>query len=417
MSPATLQLDVAVARPAATARPVPKTPRLNRALLLLTCLSVAAATMRELRLEVGGLLVPLNVLPVLVALPAIVLQTFNRFPRNVRVALLVFTGLFCLSVLRYGSSFGDLVKMLSSVLTIFAVALMMRRAEDFALGTVALCIALLVANLNGIRVGYVDYVGYKPLGDLANKNAYSLYALPIALVAGFTLLHFRTRLVTRAIVAAAIVSTTFVLFNGANRSGWGGMLLIAALLAVQTRRWRALFTVAGLTLISYGAFAWLGSSQTLDYRIQQTRDGYASDELRWNMLLKALEVASENPILGVTPQELGYEMARRLNAQLDRVDTHNFIAYIAAGSGFPALFALLAVALTLWRRPFPLIAENRAASDLLRMLCLLFVFRGLFSREIFFVGPFPIALGLSVGLLMVSTEEAQRRASAAQTAA
>ncbi len=374
-------------------------------LLTMTCLLVAAATIGQLRVEVGGLFVPLFVVPVLLAIPTIVMPSWSQFPRRVRTALLVFFFLFAFSVLRYGESFGDLIKMGSSVMTIFAVALMVRRREDFVRGTQALCVSLLVANVNGLRGGFVEYEGYRPLGDIANKNAYSLYALPVILFAGFMLLNFRTGLWTKLLVAAAVVSTAFLLFSGGNRSGWGGMLLIAALLALQTRRWRTVLVVGGLSLASYATFTLLGTRQTFDYRIQQTREGYASDQQRVSLFETSMEIALDNPIFGTTPQELNYELAKRMRSDLPQLDTHNFIGYIAGGSGFPTLLALLVVAIQLCRRPTSASPNVQAATDLIRLLCVLFVLRGMFSRELFFVGPFPITLGLAVGLSIVSTRE------------
>lgn len=379
----------------------------GRGLLTLTCLLVAAATIGQLRVEIGGLFVPLFVVPVLLAIPTIVLPAWPQFPRQTRTALLVFFILFAFSVLRYGEQFGDLIKMGSSVMTIIAVALMMRRRDDFVRGTQALCISLLVANFNGLRGGFVEYEGYRPLGDIANKNAYSLYALPVILFAGFMILHFRTGLWTRLLVAGTVVSTAFLLFSGGNRSGWGGMLLIATLLAVQTRRWRAVMVVGVLSLVSYATFTFLGTRQTFDYRIEQTRQGYASDQQRVGLFSTAMDIAIDNPLFGTTPQELNYELAKRMRSDLPQLDTHNFVGYIAAGSGFPTLLALLAVAIQLCRRPRRATPNMVAASDLTRMLCVLFVARGMFSRELFFVGPFPIALGLAIGLAIVSSREAK----------
>lgn len=388
----------------------------RRVLLIVTCLLVAASTIRALRIELGGLLIPLHVLPVLLAMPSIVIPSFARIPASVRTTLLIFLGLFAFSVLRYGESFGDMVKMAASVATIFAVALMVKSRDDFVKGTIALSISILIANINGLRGGYVYQVGYRA-ADVGNKNSYSLYALPVILFVGFMVIHFRTSLKVRALALITVVSTAFVLFTGANRSGWGGMLVIGAMLAIQTRRWRALFLVGVMAALSYAALTLFGTTETFDRRLQQTREGNSSDDARMDLLATSLEIAVENPIFGVTPQELGAELARRLQIDAPVIDTHNFVAYIAGGSGFPALFALLAVALALCRRPMRATATTIAASDLLRMLCLLFLLRGQFSREIFFVGPFPITLGLGIGLLLVTRDERSAAASLRQSPA
>lgn len=379
----------------------------NRRLLIATGVLVTAAAVPSLRIEVGGLFVPLHVLPIILALPTIVVPSFQRFQPQIRNAMLVFLGLFAFSVLRWGSSFGDIMKMLTSVMTVIAVGLMVGRREHFVSAVTALAVSLILVNANGIRGGAVDFVGYQPLAGVGNKNAYSIYALPIVLLAGFGWLHFRMTLRAKILLGAAIVTSVFVLFSGANRSGWGGLIMIAGLLAVQTRRWRTLFVVGALGAISYGALTFLGTSTTFEHRVQQTEEGYSSDDIRVRMLEVALDVAVENPLLGATPQGLSYELAQRIGGDAPRLDPHNFIGYVAGGSGFPALLALLAVAVLCWRRPEKYLTPDvRAATDLVRMVVVLFFVRGLFSREVFFVGPFPIALGLALGLVRASYEEA-----------
>lgn len=397
-------LDLGPSPPASIVTATPGTQ--SRWFLVATTLMIAATTVRALRLEIGGLFVPLHVIPILLATPIIVLPSLKRFPREVGQALVAFLLLFSVAVLRYGERFGDLIKMATSVLTIVAVALMVRSRRDFSLATLGLCVSLLIANANGFRGGYTEYIGYRPLGDIANKNAYSLYALPIALLAGFSLVHFSNGKVARLLLTGAIISSAFILFTGANRSGWGGIVLIGALLAVQTRKWRALAVIGAVALMSYAAFAWWGTSTTFNHRVEQTTEGYSSDELRMNMFSTAVEIGVENPVLGLTPQGLGKELARRLGGDLPELDTHNFLAYIIGGCGFLTLLALIVLAVVLWRRPPISTPQIIASHDLIRMILIVFVLRGVFSREVFFVGPFPIALGLALGLVRVCMEEA-----------
>ena len=67
-----------------------------------------------------------------------------------------------------------------------------------------------------------------------------------------------------------------------------------------------------------------------------------------------------------------------------------------------ALAALFGLAFALWRRPtLHMPANLLLAHDLVRMVLVLFAFRGFFSREVFSVATFPIALGLALGLALV----------------
>lgn len=387
----------------APARPIaaPRAGGAGRWLLALIALLVATAAFPGLRIEAGGLQVPPHVIPLLVAMP-LALGRLRRIPSNVRVTLFAFTGLFAVSVLRYGSEFGDLVKMITSVMTLVAVAALVRTKRDFVYGAVAFSAAIIVINFRGLTGGITANVGYEPLRGIANKNAYSIYALPAVMVAGYLLLHFRHSKLVMILLSGAILSSTFILFTGANRSGWGGIVLIGAMLAAQARRWRALGGVGALAAVSYAVFALFGTSEIFDYRLEQTTSGYQSDDVRQSLFSAALEVGIENPVLGVGPQLLPRELAKRLLSDADVVDPHNFIGYIVGGCGLFTLVALLALGRALWRRPIPNLHPNlRLAHDLVRMLLVLFVFRGFFSREVFSVASFPIALGLALGLALV----------------
>jgi O-antigen ligase len=374
--------------------------------LALTAGLVAAAAFPSLRLELGGFLVPLHVIPLILA-ARLALPRIRRIPARIRTALGVFMTLFALCVLQYGTQFGDLVKMATSVVTIVTMASLVRNKDDFLLGLGALAVAGLVINARGLMSGVVDNLGYQPLKGIGNKNAYSLYALPYVLLSGFALLHFRQSKLWTIVLTACILSTAFLVFAGANRSGWGGLVLIALLLAAQARRWRALFLVGMLGLASYGALALLGDTQIFAFRVEQTTSGtYESDETRQSLFRAAVEIGLENPILGVSVQHLPYELAKRISFQGDMVDPHNLVGYILGGGGLFTFFALLALGFQLWRRPNPTMNRNeKLAHDLIRIIILVFIVRGFFSREIFFVAPFPIALGLALGLLLIEDTE------------
>ncbi len=392
--------DLGRSRPAA--RPVKKA---GRWLLAMIAFFVAAAAFPGLRIELGSLQVPLHVVPLLLAVPS-ALPRFARVPAAVRGALLAFTLLFTLSVLSYGSEFGDLIKMVTSVITLLTVASLIRNKTDFIVGAVAFALALLIINSRGILGGVRSNVGYEPLKGIANKNAYSIYALPAVMISGFVLLHFQQSKWVKGVLAASILSSSFILFSGANRSGWGGIVLIGGLLAVQARRWRALAGVGALALASYGIFAWFGSRDIFEYRLEQTSSGYGSDDLRQSLFLSALEIGLENPLLGISVQQLPRELAKRTASDGDAVDPHNFIGYIAGGAGLICLLALFALGIALWRRPPIVLTRNvRLAHDLVRMLLVLFVFRGFFTREIFTVAAFPIAFGLALGLALVDDDD------------
>ena len=372
--------------------------------MVTSLLLIGASAFRSLRVELGGLLIPLHVVPLLAAVPLAILPSFQRLPARFRIASVAFLFIFAASCI-VGSSYGELIKVLTTYLGLFFAALVIRNVGDFRAGALALAIAVLILNLKGIFGGLIAYVGYEPLSGIANKNAYSLYCLPAVMISGFTLLRLKPRFRIAAIHVATIVSSAFIVFSGANRSGWLGVLMIGFILSIQSRQWRALAAISVLGAVSWGAMTWLGSTDVLEYRIEQSREGYSSDELRESLVIAAFETAIDHPLLGASPTGLPFELAARTRFDGDVVDPHNLIGYIAGGAGFPALFAFLFSLFVLLKRPPGALTEQtRAAHDLVRMVVILFLFRGFFSREIITTPAFLMSLGLALGLLEATAQ-------------
>jgi len=393
------------ASPLRQVRRAPKETNAHRWLLVAITGLIAAAAFPSLRIDLGGLQVPLHVIPVLFALPS-TFARLNRIPSRVRATLAAFTFLFGASVLVHGEQFGDFVKVATSAVTLVTVVGLVRSKKDFLIGVLAFGVSLMVMNLRGITGGMVEHVGYEPLRGIANKNAYSIYALPGVMLAAFVLLHFRQRRWATATLVASILTSTFVLFTGANRSGWGGILVIGAMLAIQARRWRALTLVGGLAAASYVVFSVFGDSETFRYQAQRTTSGYGSDTLRQSLFLTAIEIGIENPFFGIGVQELPRELAKRTEADSDVVDPHNVVGYVAGGTGLITLFALIALGIALCLRPTQqMLPKLLLAHDLVRLLVVLFVLRGQFSRELLTVAAFPIATGLALGLSLLDNDE------------
>lgn len=126
--------------------------------------------------------------------------------------------------------------------------------------------------------------------------------------------------------------------------------------------------------------------------------------------MTSLKLAMENPISGKTPQQLPYEIGRRLAAQYQEggaIDTHNVFAHLLGGTGFVCFASLFAIAgmLMFWKPKLPpgmqLGAGFYDARNLLRMMLLLWALRGLFTREILYNPGFCMGIGLAIGLCIV----------------
>jgi hypothetical protein len=96
---------------------------------------------------------------------------------------------------------------------------------------------------------------------------------------------------------------------------------------------------------------------------------------------------------------------------------------VFAASGMICFMGLLAVGFTMWtvkpRDGGKLAADDplRDARRLMRMMVLLWVVRGLFTREILYNPSFNIALGLAIGLAMLAQVERRGISAAAKTQA
>ncbi|HEX3728112.1 MAG TPA: hypothetical protein VHV08_17795, partial [Pirellulales bacterium] len=122
------------------------------------------------------------------------------------------------------------------------------------------------------------------------------------------------------------------------------------------------------------------------------------------------------------PQLLQFEIGRRTSIihHHGLVDSHNVFAHIWAGSGMICFAALMGVGWTLltWRpRDGSKIGGNddplRDARKLLRMMIVLWVVRGFFTREILYNPAFNIALGLTIGFCLLAEKAREQNKLAA----
>jgi hypothetical protein len=145
------------------------------------------------------------------------------------------------------------------------------------------------------------------------------------------------------------------------------------------------------------------NTDVIEHRIDLTQQGYQSDHSRNELLREALQIGLENPLLGVSPQQLPYDLARRLRVQGDAIDPHNVVGLLVGGCGLVGTLALVVLGWSMWtRRPArssaSMSAAGRGVHALLRMALLLWIVRGMFSREVLYSPSFAVAVGLAVGL-------------------
>ena len=399
--------------------------------LFLIGLSVVLSGLREFRLPVGGLLLQPYLVPIGLAFPFVLLLRFGRFPVGPLVAWIIFAGMYVISTMTRPASpmmspLSENLKLVAAIVAIYTVALLVRSRTDFIFGAAGLGLAMAILALRGLQSE--DQLGADPRYiDVANKNSYSIYALPAVLLALYVVLRFDWKKVSfkrfwfwLPMVACAGLASYGIL-GGGNRSGYLGLAFIVFELFIYSllsRRFKVIGRASAWILISVATASvisvliWRQATEAFERRYEQTLEGTQADRLRLDLLVASVRIGLESPIVGQSPQQLPYELARRLGSkyEVDVIDTHDVFAHLIGGTGLfcTAAFFSIAAALWFWRpkkRPgMQLGAGFFDARNLLRMMLLLWALRGLFTREILYNPGFSMGIGLAIGLCIVEAE-------------
>lgn len=371
---------------------------------------ILASGYMSLRPEIMGLALHPMLVPIAIAFPLVVLSRIYEFPMRVLLGLSLFVGIYLVSIVN-GTSFSlsEFFKMGAAFVTIVTCALLVRKRGDFVAGSLGLSIGIALLAWKGLTAD-----GANDVMDGANKNSYSLFALPAVLLAGFICLHMRN---TPAVVRGALIASTlpalFVIFLGGNRSGYLGAVIVGLML-FWDQRGRGMILVAAVTGAVVLLISQYGDTRIFDERMRQTVEGNKSDDLRVRLFQGSLEIALENPIIGVSPQAFPSHLATKLGFRGAQLESHNTLGHIMGGSGFFCLLAYGAFVLSMMF-PFPTSEWPRQgrhdplyeARSLCRMMIVLWVIRGMFTREILYNPAFNVGLGLCIGLLVLAMSSRQ----------
>jgi hypothetical protein len=394
--------------------------------LLLIGLLIGLSGLRSFRPSIGGLLLQPYLIPIGLAFPFVLLLRSGKFPVGPLISAIVFAAMYALASFRGATAVMDPlsedIKVVAAIVAVFTVALLVRSRADFIFGAIGLCASVAALALRGLED---ENVGER-LIDVANKNSYSIYALPAVLLAGYIVLRFDwkrvafKRWVWLPMLACAGLAA-YAILTGSNRSGYLGLAFIVLELFVYTllnRRFKivgratAWILVTAATGAVIGVLVWRQATEAFERRLEQTTEGTQSDRLRMDILTTSVQIGLENPVAGVSPQQLSTEIGQRLYSKYHdpAIDPHNVFAHLIGGTGIPCSLALLATAAALWfwrpklRPGMQLGAPFFDARNFLRMTMLLWSLRGLFTREILYNPGFCIAIGLAIGLCIVEAE-------------
>jgi O-antigen ligase len=200
------------------------------------------------------------------------------------------------------------------------------------------------------------------------------------------------------------------MFSYAYRSGWLCVGLTGVLLLWRGKSVRGVIYVA--IMAATGAFLMerYGDTELFLFRLKESFSSHNTDSYRWDLFKGCVEVGLENPVLGVSPQNVPSEISRVTHSNWYVADSHNVYGYLIGGTGLIATAVFLYMGWTLYRNPrkasvpaakTPPDERAIAAHRLLRFMLILWVVRGAFSREILYTPGFCLGLGLVIGLCIV----------------
>ncbi|MEK6237642.1 MAG: hypothetical protein N2C14_23285, partial [Planctomycetales bacterium] len=187
-------------------------------------LSVAGSAFAFLRLEIGGRLVHPYLFPMTAACLVVALPKLRQFPRPALTAMCAFALLYFASCMQSPQSWmGEFLKISAAGLTIVTAALLVRNREDFHLGSFGLILGMGVLAMYAAITGN-DGGTITPM-ELGNKNAFSLYSLPVLLLCGYLLLSRNWSALVKTLFYSCALAMLACIFLSGNRSGWLGAVL------------------------------------------------------------------------------------------------------------------------------------------------------------------------------------------------
>jgi hypothetical protein len=377
-------------------------------MLFLIGVFVIGSGFMSLRPAIGELRLHPYLIPVAAIFPFMLLTRLHLFPVKILAGLFVFVGMYFVSVCNGTDiALNEVFKLGSAAVTIITCALLVRKRGDFVAGVVGLSLASAALAYNGLLVD--ASAGVEAI-EGANKNSYSLFALPALLLGGYVFLAMPSvPIAIRSIPVVCAVPSLAAIFMSGNRSGYLGAVIVAGML-FWNRKGKGLLLVGAIALIVAGGILKFGSTKVFDERMQQTVKGNESDEYRKAILWACLDIGLENPLVGVSPQKLPMEIGRRTSVKFhfNMIESHNVFAHIFAGSGMLCTLAIFAFGYTMWSwhpKDRRIMGKSDPAYDvrrLLRMWVVLWCARGVFTRDILYNPSFNISLGLIIGLCIIT---------------
>jgi hypothetical protein len=368
------------------------------------CLMMAGSAYKQLRFEIGGMAFH----PYMFTLGLLVFRALPRlthFPARIGRPAALFFLLYTLSLIQGTGFVVQLVKISVMAFTFILIALSVRTREDFIAGAYGLGACAGALCVKGFIRGVEEFGSINPI-EGSQKNAFSLYYLPALTLCLFLLSAGIVRL-NRKIILATIVTFIFAgIVLSKNRSGWlASGALVAMLMAMNRGRVKMMIffgVAAGIAMI----IASIVLSEAENLQIRDATNAERSDQLRIQLVVRAITIGLQNPVLGVSPTRLTRMLGSIVTVSEEGVDCHNLTGYLIGGCG---LFTFGAFCLFVFSMLVPprqaRRVNDRLIRDSIRVLSLIvcvWILRAQFQEDVIFSPTFTGALGLCVGFCICS---------------
>lgn len=364
------------------------------------------------RVPLGPMQVHAYLLALVPALMYAFMARLGDFPTGALLSLLVFLTVYIFSVLagaaKYMAYYQEILKIGGGVATILGAALCIRSTKDFRLAVFGICAGVLFLSFKGFS-NINSHTGVNPL-EMSNENGWSLYSLPPVLLGGLVMMDKRVAKWLRIFLGISISIISVAILASANRSGWLGLGVIVMMLLVQGNFLRSAVIFGIVGVITFVILTTIFSTDLIESQLETTASGETTDRMRVTLLLTAVQLGVENPILGTSPQGLYFELGERVGGSSTHggiLDPHNVVAHLVGGTGLVVSTAFVLFGIFLWRRG-PGVKKDffgnesaRLAHRYLKLIMVLWIIRGLFSREILYMPVFAAGIGVCIGWCIV----------------
>ncbi len=324
------------------------------------------------------------------------------FPARIGRPGTLFLVLYVLSLIQGSGFVIQLTKISVMALTLVIIAIAVRSQDDFIAGALGLGIGIGILCIRGFINGVGKYGSINPI-DGSQKNAFSLYYLPALTLCLYLVFSGRLTIRQRSLFALLITLMFAAVALSTNRSGWvSSAAAVILLFSKSQRRFRMVAFIAIFSTLAYIVAA----TVAVRTDVQAERDAInaaESDQLRVQLIVSALSIGAQHPLLGVSPPKLTRALSRATKISESVIDCHNLTGYLIGGSGFLTFgaFCLFVFAMLRPPRQFLLSAQDPLATESVRILATLtviWILRSQFQEDILFSPAFTAGLALCIGL-------------------